>query len=139
MSRSGQVIDEVASYGGLRTIGTVKDAQGRPRIALNGKITFLHGPLDQGYWPDGIYTAPTDAALKFDLEQIKALGMNFVRKHAKVEPARWYYWTDKLGLMVWQDMPSLEVSLDIPTGPAPTPRPRRRRISRTSCPRWSIS
>ena len=107
---------------GLRTIGTVKDAQGRPRIALNGKITFLHGPLDQGYWPDGIYTAPTDAALKFDLEQIKALGMNFVRKHAKVEPARWYYWADKLGLMVWQDMPSLDVSLDIPTGPAPTPR-----------------
>lgn len=122
VSRSGKVVDEVASYGGLRTIGTVKDAQGRSRIALNGKITFLHGPLDQGYWPDGIYTAPTDAALKFDLEQIKALGMNFVRKHAKVEPARWYYWTDKLGLLVWQDMPSLDVSLDIPTGPAPTPR-----------------
>ena len=122
VSRSGQVVDEVSSYGGLRTIGTVKDAQGRSRIALNGKITFLHGPLDQGYWPDWIYTAPTDAALKFDLEQIKALGMNFVRKHAKVEPARWYYWTDKLGLLVWQDMPSLDVSLDIPTGPAPTPR-----------------
>jgi hypothetical protein len=122
VSRSGAVLDEVSSYGGLRTIGTVKDAQGRSRIALNGKITFLHGPLDQGYWPDGIYTAPTDGALKFDLEQIKALGMNFVRKHAKVEPARWYYWTDKLGLLVWQDMPSLEVSLDIPTGPAPTPR-----------------
>jgi hypothetical protein len=122
VSRSGEVIDEVSSYGGLRTIGTVKDAQGRSRIALNGKITFLHGPLDQGYWPDGIYTAPTDGALKFDLEQIKALGMNFVRKHAKVEPARWYYWTDKLGLLVWQDMPSLDVSLDIPTGPAPTPR-----------------
>jgi hypothetical protein len=122
VSRSGAVLDEVSSYGGLRTIGTVKDAQGRSRIALNGKITFLHGPLDQGYWPDGIYTAPTDGALKFDLEQIKALGMNFVRKHAKVEPARWYYWTDKLGLLVWQDMPSLDVSLDIPTGPAPTPR-----------------
>ncbi len=122
VSRSGEVVDEVASYGGLRTISTVKDAQGRSRIALNGNITFLHGPLDQGYWPDGIYTAPTDAALKFDLEQIKALGMNFVRKHAKVEPARWYYWTDKLGLLVWQDMPSLDVSLDIPTGPAPTPR-----------------
>jgi hypothetical protein len=122
VTRSGTVIDEVSSYGGLRTIGTVKDAQGRSRIALNGKITFLHGPLDQGYWPDGIYTAPTDAALKFDLEQIKALGMNFVRKHGKIEPARWYYWTDKLGLLVWQDMPSLDVSLDIPTGPAPTPR-----------------
>jgi hypothetical protein len=121
VTRSGKVVDEVSSYGGLRTISTVKDAQGRTRMALNGKITFLHGPLDQGYWPDGIYTAPTDDALKFDLEQIKALGMNFVRKHAKTEPARWYYWTDKLGLLVWQDMPSLDVSLDIPTGPAPTP------------------
>jgi hypothetical protein len=123
VSPSGKVVDEVSSYAGLRTIGTVKDAKGRPRIALNGKITFLHGPLDQGYWPDGIYTAPTDAALRFDLEQTKALGMNFVRKHAKVEPARWYYWADKLGLMVWQDMPSLDVSLDIPTGPAPEPVP----------------
>jgi hypothetical protein len=123
LSPTGKVVDEVSSYAGLRTIGTVKDALGRPRIALNGKITFLHGPLDQGYWPDGIYTAPTDAALKFDLEQTKALGMNFVRKHAKVEPARWYYWADTLGLLVWQDMPSLDVSLDIPTGPAPDPVP----------------
>ena len=120
---SGKVVDEVSSYAGLRTIGTVNDAKGRPRIALNGKITFLHGPLDQGFWPDGLYTAPTDDALKFDLEQTKALGMNFVRKHAKVEPARWYYWADKLGLMVWQDMPSLDVSLDIPVGPAPDPVP----------------
>ena len=120
---SGTVVDEVSSYAGLRTIGIVNDAKGRPRIALNGKITFLQGALDQGYWPDGIYTAPTDDALRFDLEQTKALGMNFVRKHAKVEPARWYYWADKLGLMVWQDMPSLDVSLDIPTGPAPDPVP----------------
>jgi hypothetical protein len=123
VSSSGTVVDEVSSYAGLRTIGTVRDAKGRPRIALNGKITFLHGPLDQGYWPDGIYTAPTDDALRFDLEKIKALGMNFVRKHAKVEPARWYYWADKLGLMVWQDMPSLDVSLDVPVGPAPDPVP----------------
>jgi hypothetical protein len=107
----------------LRTIGVINDPKGRPRIALNGKITFLHGPLDQGFWPDGIYTAPTDEALKFDLEQIKAMGMNFVRKHGKVEPARWYYWADRLGLMVWQDMPSLDVSLDIPVGPAPDPVP----------------
>ncbi len=120
---SGKVVDAVSSYAGLRTIGTVRDAQGRPRIALNGKITFLHGPLDQGYWPDGIYTAPTDEALKSDLQRIKDLGMNFVRKHGKVEPARWYYWADKLGLMVWQDMPSLDVSLDIPVGPAPEPAP----------------
>jgi hypothetical protein len=120
---SGKVVDDVSSYAGLRTIGIVNDAKGRPRIALNGKITFLHGPLDQGFWPDGIYTAPTDDALRFDLEQTKAMGMNFVRKHAKVEPARWYYWADKLGLMVWQDMPSLDVSLDIPVGPAPDPAP----------------
>lgn len=124
VSPSGKVVDEVDSYGGLRTISTVRDPQGRPRIALNGKITFLHGPLDQGYWPDGIYTAPTDDALRFDLERTKALGMNFVRKHAKVEPARWYYWTDKLGLLVWQDMPSLDVSLDVPVGPAPEPSPQ---------------
>lgn len=123
VSPSGKMVDEVSSYAGLRTIGTVRDSKGRPRIALNGKITFLHGPLDQGYWPDGIYTAPTDDALKYDLVQTKALGMNFVRKHAKVEPARWYYWADKLGLMVWQDMPSLDVSLTIPTGPAPDPSP----------------
>ena len=118
-----KVVDEVSSYAGLRTIGVVNDGKGRPRIALNGRITFLHGPLDQGFWPDGIYTAPTDEALKFDLERTKAMGMNFVRKHAKVEPARWYYWADKLGLMVWQDMPSLDVSLDIPVGPAPDPVP----------------
>jgi hypothetical protein len=123
VSPFGKVVDEVSSYAGLRTIGVVNDAKGRPRIALNGKITFLYGPLDQGFWPDGIYTAPTDEALKFDLERIKALGMNFVRKHAKVEPARWYYWADKLGLMVWQDMPSLDAALDIPTGPAPDPVP----------------
>jgi hypothetical protein len=123
LSPVGKVVDEVSSYAGLRTIGVVNDEKGRPRIALNGKITFLHGPLDQGFWPDGIFTAPTDEALKFDLEQIKAMGMNFVRKHAKVEPARWYYWADKLGLMVWQDMPSLDVSLDVPVGPAPDPVP----------------
>lgn len=123
VSPSGKVVDSVKSYSGLRTIGTVRDGQGRARIALNGKITFLHGPLDQGYWPDGVYTAPTDDALKSDLQRIKDLGMNFVRKHGKVEPARWYYWADKLGLLVWQDMPSLDVSLDIPVGPAPEPAP----------------
>ena len=121
VQRSGKVVDGVSSQTGMRTIGTVADSQGRQRIALNGKITFLNGPLDQGYWPDGIYTAPTDDALKSDLERIKQLGMNFVRKHAKVEPARWYYWADRIGLLVWQDMPSLDVSLSIPVGPAPDP------------------
>ncbi len=64
------------------------------------------GPLDQGWWPDGLYTAPTDEALKFDIEATRELGFNMARKHVKVEPDRWYYWCDKLGLLVWQDMPS---------------------------------
>ena len=119
----GHLVDEVRSYAGLRTIGTVADERGRPRIALNGEITFLHGPLDQGFWPDGLHTAPTDEALRFDLDKTKELGFNFVRKHVKVEPARWYHWTDKLGLLVWQDMPSLVVSFDGPSGPAPDPVP----------------
>jgi hypothetical protein len=123
VAAGGHVVDEVRGYAGLRTIGTVPDGQGRPRIALNGEITFLHGPLDQGFWPDGLHTAPTDEALRFDLEKTKELGFNFVRKHVKVEPARWYHWTDKLGLLVWQDMPSLVVSFDGPTGPAPDPVP----------------
>ncbi|SFW91767.1 glycoside hydrolase family 2 protein [Amycolatopsis australiensis] len=120
----GAVLDEVGSYTGLRTIGLLPDGQGRPRIALNGRITFLHGPLDQGYWPDGVSTAPTDEALRFDLEKTKELGFNFVRKHVKVEPARWYFWADTLGLVVWQDMPSLTVSFDGPPGIAPDPVPR---------------
>ncbi|WIX88397.1 sugar-binding domain-containing protein [Amycolatopsis sp. DG1A-15b] len=122
----GSISDEVGSYAGLRTIGLVPDPQGRPRIALNGRVTFLHGPLDQGYWPDGISTAPTDDALRFDLEKTKELGFNFVRKHVKVEPARWYHWADTLGLLVWQDMPSLTVSFDGPPGIAPDPVPRAR-------------
>ncbi|MGW3992650.1 glycoside hydrolase family 2 protein [Amycolatopsis sp. NPDC004772] len=126
LDERGSISDEVGSYAGLRTIGLVPDAQGRPRIALNGRVTFLHGPLDQGYWPDGISTAPTDDALRFDLERTKELGFNFVRKHVKVEPARWYFWADTLGLVVWQDMPSLTVSFDGPPGIAPDPVPRAR-------------
>ncbi|WP_328443799.1 glycoside hydrolase family 2 protein [Amycolatopsis sp. NBC_00438] len=126
LDHHGAVLDEVGAYTGLRTIGLVPDAEGRPRIALNGRITFLHGPLDQGYWPDGISTAPTDDALRFDLEKTKDLGFNFVRKHVKVEPARWYFWADKLGLVVWQDMPSLTVSFDGPPGIAPDPVPQAR-------------
>jgi hypothetical protein len=75
-------------------------------VALNGQPVFQVGVLDQGFWPDGIYTAPTDAALRYDLEFLKRSGFNLVRKHVKVEPERWYYWCDKLGLLVWQDMPS---------------------------------
>ncbi|MFC7340076.1 glycoside hydrolase family 2 protein [Saccharopolyspora griseoalba] len=117
----GSVIDEVGSYTGLRTVQKVADEQGRPRLALNGEILFQHGPLDQGYWPDGIYTAPTDAALRYDLEATKDLGFNMVRKHVKVEPQRWYYHADKLGLLVWQDMPSLPIDLDVPPGENPPP------------------
>jgi hypothetical protein len=98
--------DEATSYAGLRTIA-IKKVGGRNRIVLNGKPTFLLATLDQGYWPDGIYTAPTDAALKFDIQKTKDLGFNTIRKHIKVEPARWYYWADRIGLMVWQDMPAL--------------------------------
>jgi hypothetical protein len=98
--------DKVESYAGLRSIA-VAEVDGKQRITLNGKPTFLLSTLDQGYWPDGIYTAPTDAALKFDIQKTKDLGFNTIRKHIKIEPARWYYWADKLGLMVWQDSPAL--------------------------------
>jgi hypothetical protein len=98
--------DSVKSYAGMRKISKGKDEKGVLRPMLNNKPIFMAGPLDQGYWPDGIYTAPTDEALRFDIEMTKKLGFNMTRKHIKVEPARWYYWTDKLGLLVWQDMPS---------------------------------
>ena len=85
---------------------SAKDDAGINRLLLNGKPLFQVGPLDQGWWPDGLYTAPTDEALKYDLEVTKKLGFNMIRKHVKVEPDRWYYWCDKLGILVWQDMPS---------------------------------
>ena len=97
--------DSVGSYFAMRKVSLGKDAQGRTRILLNNKFVFQVGALDQGYWPDGIYTAPTDDALKYDIETAKELGFNLLRKHAKVEPDRWYYWTDKIGMLVWQDMP----------------------------------
>jgi hypothetical protein len=75
-------------------------------MLLNNRFLFQYGPLDQGWWPDGLYTAPTEEALVFDIEQTKAIGCNMIRKHVKVEPARWYYHCDKAGMLVWQDMPS---------------------------------
>ncbi|MEW6071221.1 MAG: sugar-binding domain-containing protein [Planctomycetota bacterium] len=104
--RGEATIDAVESYFGLREIGLGTDATGARRLLLNGAPLFQYGPLDQGFWPDGLYTAPTDAALRYDLEMTKRLGFNMVRKHVKVEPDRWYYWCDRLGLLVWQDMPS---------------------------------
>jgi beta-galactosidase/beta-glucuronidase len=102
-----QVLDEAQTYFALRTIDAIHGSRDTTaRIRLNGKPLFLIGPLDQGFWPDGLYTAPTDEALRFDLETTKRLGFNMVRKHVKVEPARWYYWCDRLGLVVFQDMPS---------------------------------
>jgi hypothetical protein len=110
----GRTVDTVGSYFGMREIGTAPGEDGKLRMTLNGKILFHMSTLDQGFWPDGIHTAPTDAALRFDLEQHKVLGFNTVRKHIKVEPDRWYYHADKLGLLVWQDMPSMKTSNELP-------------------------
>jgi hypothetical protein len=102
---SGAAVDSVTSYFGMREIGK-KKIGGVMRPTLNGEFVFQIGTLDQGFWPDGLYTAPTDAALAYDLQKHKELGFNMVRKHIKVEPARWYYHADRLGLLVWQDVPS---------------------------------
>ena len=107
LMHKGNPSDTVESYFGMRKISLGKDDKGILRPMLNNKFVFQVGPLDQGFWPDGIYTAPTDEALKFDIVTMKQLGFNMARKHVKVEPERWYYWCDKLGLMVWQDMPSM--------------------------------
>lgn len=110
--------DCVTGYFGMRSVGKAM-LGGVLRPTLNGKFVYQLGTLDQGFWPDGIYTAPTDEALRFDLEQQKALGFNTVRKHIKVESARWFYWADRLGLMVWQDMPALVAGRNAsPTGEA---------------------
>jgi beta-galactosidase/beta-glucuronidase len=98
--------DKVKSYFGMRKISTKKDANGIVRLQLNNKDYFLFGPLDQGWWPDGLYTAPTDEALLYDIRKTKDFGFNMIRKHVKVEPARWYYHCDREGVLVWQDMPS---------------------------------
>ncbi|MBO0995839.1 PA14 domain-containing protein [Bacillus sp. SD088] len=104
LMKDDSVVDNVTSYFGMREIKTGM-VDGKLRPLLNGEFIFQMGPLDQGYWPEGLYTAPTDEALKFDIEQAKNIGFNMIRKHAKVEPQRFHYWTDKLGILVWQDMP----------------------------------
>ena len=109
IKRDGKVIDSVEGYTAMRSIKAKNDSSPNKykRMALNGKNLFQYGPLDQGWWPDGLYTAPCDEALKFDIVKTKEMGFNMIRKHIKVEPARWYYWCDVLGMMVWQDMPCI--------------------------------
>ena len=104
--RKDQVVDEIRSYAAMREITVARDADGHKRMLLNGEPLFQYGPLDQGWWPDGLYTAPTDEALAFDIIKTKEFGYNMIRKHVKVEPARWYWHCDRLGMLVWQDMPS---------------------------------
>ena len=110
--QGGKVLDRVTSYAGMRKISLGQGEAGVTRLFLNNQPLFQFGVLDQGFWPDGLYTAPTDAALRYDIEAAKKLGFNTVRKHVKVEPARWYYWADKLGVLVWQDMPSGDALVD---------------------------
>lgn len=103
--------DRVGSYFGMRSIA-VEKIDGTPRTVLNGEPVFMMATLDQGFWPDGLHTAPTDEALAYDLRMHKELGFNAVRKHIKVEPDRWFYWADRLGLLVWQDMPAMTAGVN---------------------------
>jgi beta-galactosidase/beta-glucuronidase len=103
--RSQVITDNVKSYFGMRKIATKRDDKGVVRLQLNNRDYFQFGPLDQGWWPDGLYTAPTDEALYYDIQKTKDFGFNMIRKHVKVEPARWYYHCTGLN-MVWRDMPS---------------------------------
>ncbi|MBR7053981.1 MAG: DUF1793 domain-containing protein, partial [Prevotella sp.] len=104
---SGNETDRVESYAAMRKISTHKGDDGEWHLQLNNRDLFQFGPLDQGYWPDGLYTAPTDDALLYDVQKTKDWGFNMIRKHMKVEPVRWYYHCDRLGILVWQDMPAL--------------------------------
>ena len=99
----GKNVDMVASYAGIRTVGKTRDADGHWRLTLNGEFLFHWGPLDQGWWPDGLLTPPSDEGMRFDIEYLKAAGFNMIRKHIKTEPRRYYYHCDRLGMMVWQD------------------------------------
>ena len=107
LSENGETVDSVLGYAAMREISAVRTRDDHKRLALNGKPLFQYGPLDQGWWPDGLYTAPSDEALAYDVQKTKDFGFNMIRKHIKVEPARWYYHCDRLGMMVWQDMPSV--------------------------------
>ena len=104
--QGNKVVDIVWSYFAMRKFSTAKDENGIVRLMLNNEPIFMFGPLDQGWWCDGLYTAPCDEAMKYDIQKTKDFGYNMIRKHVKVEPARWYYYCDRLGVIVWQDMPS---------------------------------
>ena len=104
--KGSKTVDDVGSYFAMRKFSTAKDENGIVRLMLNNEPIFMFGPLDQGWWCDGLYTAPCDEALAYDLQKTKDFGYNMIRKHVKVEPARWYYHCDRLGVIVWQDMPS---------------------------------
>lgn len=104
--RGGSSVDRVGSYAAMRKNSVVRGQEGFLRLALNDRECFQFGPLDQGWWPDGLYTAPTDEALVYDIVKTKDLGFNMIRKHVKVEPERWYWHCDRLGILVWQDMPN---------------------------------
>jgi autotransporter-associated beta strand protein len=120
LTTNSTTVDSIGSYFGMRKI-SLGTQNGFKKIFLNNQFMFEFGPLDQGYWPDGVYTAPTDLALESDLRMEKALGFNMVRKHIKVEPQRWYYWADKLGILVWQDMPSCNSYTGAPSPPQVDP------------------
>lgn len=103
--RGGKVIDSVHGYTAMREVSLYLKNKNTKLLGLNGQPLFQFGPLDQGWWPDGLYTAPTDEALKYDIQKTKDFGFNMIRKHIKVEPSRWFYYCDQLGMLVWQDMP----------------------------------
>lgn len=105
--RDGVAADAVKGYTAMRKISYAANKDGHKRMLLNNEPLFQYGPLDQGWWPDGLYTAPSDEALAFDIEKTKEMGFNMIRKHVKVEPSRWYWHCDRLGMLVWQDMPSI--------------------------------
>jgi hypothetical protein len=107
LDAGGKVIDEVKSYVALREFGKTKDANGNWRLTLNGETIFHWGPLDQGWWPDGLLTPPSDAAMISDIDYLKAAGFNMIRKHIKVEPRRYYAHCDKVGMLMWQDQVSM--------------------------------